>query len=197
MVQQAPLASKLLLSLLISFGACNNPDRPLSSYHKMVNKSEQRLYMLNGLLMENKLIFSGTVYTLFPGTTDTATLSNYFNGKEEGEWKMFYRSKKLKEKRYFANGKKTGEYVGWWENGNKQLQYYFLNDEYEGLCKEWNEAGAISKIMNYKKGYEDGHQQWWYDNGKVKANYFIKNGRRYGLLGTKNCINVSDSIFKN
>ena len=28
-----------------------------------------------------------------------------------------------------------------------------------------------------------------------KSNYFIKNDRRYGLLGTKNCENVSDSIF--
>jgi antitoxin component YwqK of YwqJK toxin-antitoxin module len=50
--------------------------------------------------------------------------------------------------------------------------------------------------MNYKKGHEDGQQQWWYDNGKIKANYIIKNGRRYGLRGTKKCINVSDSIFK-
>jgi antitoxin component YwqK of YwqJK toxin-antitoxin module len=50
--------------------------------------------------------------------------------------------------------------------------------------------------MHYKKGYEEGLQQFYYDNGKVKANYFMKAGRRYGLLGTKNCVNVSDSIFK-
>jgi hypothetical protein len=40
-------------------------------------------------------------------------------------------------------------------------------------------------------------QTWWYDNGKVKSNYRIIEGRRFGLLGTKNCINVSDSIFNN
>jgi antitoxin component YwqK of YwqJK toxin-antitoxin module len=50
--------------------------------------------------------------------------------------------------------------------------------------------------LNYQKGHEEGEQKWWYDNGKIKANYIIKDGRRYGLLGTKNCINVSDSIFK-
>jgi antitoxin component YwqK of YwqJK toxin-antitoxin module len=55
----------------------------------------------------------------------------------------------------------------------------------------------LVKQMNYLKGHEEGPQKWWYDNGKIKANYIIQDGRRFGLLGTKNCINVTDSIFKN
>jgi antitoxin component YwqK of YwqJK toxin-antitoxin module len=50
--------------------------------------------------------------------------------------------------------------------------------------------------MTYRKGYEDGLQQQFYESGKVKANYMMLDGRRYGMLGTKNCVNVSDSIFK-
>jgi antitoxin component YwqK of YwqJK toxin-antitoxin module len=152
--------------------------------------------MVNGLIMENIKPFSGTVFTLFPGTKDTAELTRFLDGKENGEWIKFYPSKKIKEKRYFENGQKTGAYIGWWENGNRQLDYFFIADEYDGACREWNEAGMLTKVMNYKKGHEDGHQQWWYDSGKIRANYIIKDGRRYGLLGTKNCINVSDSIFK-
>ena len=30
---------------------------------------------------------------------------------------------------------------------------------------------------------------------KNKSNYIIKNNRRYGLLGTKNCVNVSDDLI--
>jgi len=52
------------------------------------------------------------------------------------------------------------------------------------------------EVMNYKNGYEDGRQEQYYDNGKVKANYIMMSGRRYGLLGTKNCVNVTDSVFK-
>ena len=37
-------------------------------------------------------------------------------------------------------------------------------------------------------------QQFWYNDGEIKSNYIIKNKRRYGLLGTKNCVNVSNSI---
>ena len=164
---------------------------------QLLNKAEQTAAFNNGLLIINSKPFSGTLYSLFPGTTDTAELACYYLGKESGEWKKFYPSKKIKEKRFFENGQKTGEYLAWWENGNRQLQYYFNADEYEGTCTEWNEAGMVSKVMNYKKGHEEGQQQWWYDGGKIKANYIIKDGRRFGLLGTKNCINVSDSVFKN
>jgi len=165
--------------------------------YKLLAKESHRLTMLNGIVMENNQPFTGTLFTLFPGTVDTAELATYKDGKEHGEWKKYYPSKKIKGKRYFENGQKTGEYLAWWENGNKQLDYVFVDGEYEGACKEWNEKGLLTRHMNYKQGHEEGSQQYWYDNGKIKANYIIKAGRRYGLLGTKNCINVSDSIFKN
>jgi antitoxin component YwqK of YwqJK toxin-antitoxin module len=198
MAQQAPFRNSILLMLFTVFFGCNTnaPKNPISIPLQLFNKSEQQFSFNNGLLLVNNKTFSGTLFTLFPETKDTSTIENYVSGKEHGEWRKYYPSNKIKEKRFFTNGKKTGEYIVWWENGNKQLQYFFTNDEYEGTCKEWNETGFLNKIMNYKKGHEDGHQQCWYDNGKIKANYIIKDGRRYGLLGTKNCINVSDSIFK-
>jgi antitoxin component YwqK of YwqJK toxin-antitoxin module len=171
------------------------PENSAADYSVLLNKNEQQIKIENGLLIIKQKSFSGRLYSLFYTSTDTIELSSYRNGKEHGEWKKFYPSGKLKEKRFFENGQKTGEYIAWWENGNKQLHYFFAADEYEGTCKEWNAEGNLAKIMNYKRGHEEGRQQWWYDNGKVKANYIIKEGRRYGLLGTKNCINVSDSVF--
>ncbi|TXT32113.1 MAG: hypothetical protein FD136_1375, partial [Chitinophagaceae bacterium] len=120
----------------------------------------------------------------------------YLNGLEHGEWKKYYAGHHLKEQRFFEHGKKVGNYFTWWENGHLQFHYQLLNDEYEGVCKEWNEQGMLTKEMHFVKGHESGSQKWWYDNGKIKANYTIIEGRRFGLLGTKNCVNVSDSIFK-
>ena len=151
----------------------------------------------NGVLYQNDSIFSGTMVSFFKGTNDTSEIANYKNGKEDGEWRKYYSNKTLKEKRQYTNGLKTGELLSWWENGNKRLHYFFEADEYSGTCREWNENGLLVKRMNYSKGHEEGPQQWWYDDGKIKANYIIKEGRRFGLLGTKNCINVSDSIFNN
>jgi len=63
------------------------------------------------------------------------------------------------------------------------------------LKRHGNPEGKLISYHNFKNGYEEGSQKVWYDNGKIKSNYTIKNGRRYGLLGTKNCINVKDSVF--
>jgi hypothetical protein len=199
MARPARFRSSILLILCAGIFGCSDtaPKKPVTVPAVLLNKSQQQLTMENGLLLLGHTPFSGRLFTLFPGTIDTAELAGYFNGKEQGEWKKYYRSKKIKERRFFEQGQKTGEYMAWWENGNQQLQYFFVAGEYEGTCKEWSETGLLNKIMNYKKGHEDGQQQWWYDNGKIKANYIISAGRRYGLLGTKNCINVSDSIFNN
>ena len=75
------------------------------------------------------------------------------------------------------------------------FEYNLKDDEYNGSLKEWNRKGQIIKSFNYVNGYEKGSQKLWFDNGEVRSNYVIKNNRRYGLLGTKNCINVSDSIL--
>lgn len=192
------LINSLLAGLLFMTVSCNTNDAEVNKIpDKVINADTANISILNGLFYQNKNLFSGTLVLFYKGTNDTAEITKYLFGTEHGEWKKYYPNKRLKEKRFFTNGTKTGEYIAWWENGKKQLDYFFVADEYEGTCKEWNKEGFLNKIMNYKKGHEEGHQQWWYDNGRIKANYVIKDGRRFGLLGTKNCINVSDSIFKN
>jgi antitoxin component YwqK of YwqJK toxin-antitoxin module len=150
----------------------------------------------NGLLLYDHKNFSGTLYSVYPNG-DTSALSSYKQGLPHGKWQQFFQGGSLIELRYFDNGKKTGDFTRWWENGKMQSFYVFEDDEYHGTCREWNIQGMLVREMNYRKGHEEGMQTWWYDNGKIKSNYRIIEGRRYGLLGTKNCINVSDSIFNN
>jgi len=199
MAQQVLLPSRLIVILAVLFFGCHREQsdgkRTISSV--LLNKNGADLTMDNGLVFSGGKPFTGRLYILFQGTKDTAEISSYLDGREHGKWEKFFQGHKRKELRYFKNGQKTGLYQAWWENGKRQLEYSFSEDEYEGTCREWNEKGELSRIMNYRKGYEEGPQKWWYDGGKMKANYIIKDGRRYGLLGTKNCINVSDSIFKN
>jgi antitoxin component YwqK of YwqJK toxin-antitoxin module len=186
-----------LILFLTSFGCKQQAaNKPASPGIIVMQKTDKRIRNLNGIMLLDGQPFQGVLYLLYPATTDTAEISSYLNGKENGEWRKYFPAAVLKEKRVFINGKKEGEWIAYWENGEKQLLCHFKDDEYEGTCKEWNQAGFLVKQMNYKKGHEDGPQQWWYDNGKIKANYVILDGRRYGLLGTKNCVNVSDSVFK-
>ena len=109
--------------------------------------------------------------------------------------KKYYSNKQLMEYRAFRNEMKNGEQIAYWDNGNKRFEFMAVNDVYEGELKEWDYNGKLFHLAHYKNGQEDGVQKLWYENGKIRANYVIIKGRRFGLLGTKNCKNVSDSIF--
>lgn len=181
--------------LFMLLQACSGPERAHNI--KMYNSSGLKLHLENGLLLKDGHPFTGIVYTLQPGGRDTAEIISFNQGREDGLWKRYYPGGRLMEKRSFSNGKKVGSYYAWWPDGVMKLAYHFYNGEYNGTCREWNQQGALVKEMNYRNGYEDGRQMEFYDDGRIRANYIIKDGRRYGLLGTKNCVNVSDSVFTN
>lgn len=168
-----------------------NSDRKIDAEGENIKSIKSK----KGFLYVNDSLFSGMIYYLYPNGKDTLRIKNYSNGKENGYWFKFYPNHILKEKRFFDNGKKEGQHIGFYENGQKKFLYHLKNDVYEGNNKEWTQTGKLTADMNYHLGQEQGSQKVWYDNGKIKANYVIKNGRRYGLLGTKNCENVSDSVF--
>jgi len=139
--------------------------------------------------------FSGFVYELSPSKTDTIFFAGYKKGLLEGVVKKWFPNKQLWEKRLYEAGRKNGLQESYWENGIKRFEFIAKDDAYEGEMKEWAQDGLLVHLSNYVNGQEDGTQKSWYSNGKIKSNYFIIKGKRYGLLGTKNCKNVSDSIF--
>lgn len=193
MVQREQLRNKVFLGMLFLFMfACREKEQ---IFLRDVNESNSTHWYSGGLLYLDSIPFSGSLFLLYPNTNDTFSLKKFSKGKEHGHWQQFYEDGSVKSSRYYYYGQKTGYYKAWWQNGSKQLEYHFINDLYHGTCVEWNPEGNLVKEMNYVEGHEEGSQKVWYDNGKIKSNYIIKNGRRYGLLGTKNCSNVSDSIL--
>jgi antitoxin component YwqK of YwqJK toxin-antitoxin module len=192
MVRPARLHVKWLV-VAILLASCSGKAFPEMKWY---DETSIRLQNNAGVYQVNGQPFSGIVYKLNKNGKDTVAVASFVNGLEDGAWRSYYGNGQSKEKRYFSKGKKTGVLEGWWPNGKKRLLYYFKDGEYEGNCRDWNDKGLLVSNMNYKKGYEAGLQQQFYESGKIKANYMMLDGRRYGLLGTKNCVNVSDSIFK-
>lgn len=194
MVQLEPLRASLFgLALLatIWLGCGLNKEAPLP----FLNEEGVVTVASGGQFYVNDTLFSGTMYRLYPKSTDTLSICTYWQGKPHGVWKQFYPGHGLREIRYFEHGKKEGAHIRYWENGAIQFHYELQDDVYHGNNREWMPDGQLIADQHYHLGQEEGTQQIWYPNGKIKANYIIRNGRRYGLLGTKNCINVSDSIF--
>ena len=101
----------------------------------------------------------------------------------------------IKEIRKYREGKKIGRYIGYYETGNIKFEENFKNNLNHGKLFIWSNEGKLVRESNYKNGYESGLQKIWESNGKIKSNYIVKNKRRYGLLGTKNCINETDTLL--
>ena len=158
------------------------------------NKSKDILTQNNTLYYKTK-VFSGVLFAINDKSKDTILVENYFNGVLDGVSKKWYSNAQLMEIRHYSSGQKNGKQMAYYENGRRRFEFTAKNDQYEGELNEWNVAGKLIHRATYKNGQEEGAQQMWYDNGKIRANYVIVAGRRYGLLGTKNCKNVSDSIF--
>jgi hypothetical protein len=143
----------------------------------------------------NNAKYSGLVYTLY-NTKDTMLVSSYLNGLEEGVQKKWYSNKQIASVRNYHAGKKIGKHIGYWENGQTQFEFYFEDGEYHGVANEWYQNGQHYRIFHYEHGYEQGSQKMWWENGIIRANYVVKNGRRYGLVGLKLCMNQNDTVLK-
>lgn len=185
--------NNLLLSLPFIVLGCSQANQKVDVI--WLESTNENLQNVNGIVFNSDQRFTGALLTFYPATRDTAEVSRYLEGKEDGIWRKYFMNGELMQERSYSRGKKTGDYKSWWPNGKKKLHYRFANGEYEGTCQEWNENGRLVQEMNYKNGHEEGSQKMYYDNGKIRSNYTIIKGRRYGLLGTKNCINVADSVF--
>lgn len=142
----------------------------------------------------NNIKFTGILYLMQANNIDTLLSEEYINGLQDGVSKKWFTNGQLMEIRHFSNGKKNGRQTAYWENGHEKFEFTAKEDVNEGEMKEWNSDGNLIHRANYLNGQEEGSQQLWYNNGKIRANYVIRNGRRFGLLGTKNCSNVSDDL---
>jgi antitoxin component YwqK of YwqJK toxin-antitoxin module len=160
-----------------------------------VSSKSKELVIASDTAFVNNKPFSGYIYELDSATNDLIKSSAYRKGLLSGTTKKWYKGYRLMEERHYLKGAKNGKQIAFWENGKKKFEFMAKNDAYQGELKEWNVNGDLIHLGTYRDGQEEGPQKMWYDNGKIRANYIIRKGKRYGLLGTKNCVNVSDSIF--
>ena len=177
----------LLPILLLAF-SCSKPTKTA-----FFDANSLKIETNGGITTSARKPISGRVFSLM-SSKDTVFSIGFLNGKEQGISRYWYENGQLSDVKFYDNGHKIGVHKGWWSDGKRKYIFHFENDEYEGNQQEWDENGLPYRDMNYHLGHEEGQQRMWYDNGQMRSNYIIKNNRRYGLLGTKNCINVADSI---
>lgn len=197
--------SHILVSRLLAVAAlsgCNNQDaeressgtdawrEPAGTYANAYSKNVA--FRQDTALFDGRP-FSGYLYHEFPNG-DTAACIGFTEGVQEGTSRIWHPNGRLSELRTFHKGRKMGTHRGWWPNGNRRFEYEFRNGEHHGAMLEWYEDGRPYKEFHHIEGYEEGSQRMWWEDGRIRANYVVRNGRRYGLIGVKNCVNTKDSL---
>ncbi len=114
--------------------------------------------------------------------------TEYRSGQREGASTGWYSDGTRRFDREHRNGRKQGEHIGWWQDGSLHFLYTFESGVHEGNAKEWYPNGRLYRDFNYVDGQESGAQRMWHTDGSVRANYVIRNGRRFGLIGSKGCV---------
>jgi antitoxin component YwqK of YwqJK toxin-antitoxin module len=187
MVYQVQFPSSFLFCLLLF--SCTSREEAIEVPAQYVQVADVALKHLNGKLLYKGKAFSGCTYILY-SNSDTAELTPYYNGMEEGIKRTWYPAHKLNEERYYVAGKKESVHIGKWPDGSNRFEYHFKDDEHNGTAKEWYTNGQLMRTFHYANGKEEGLQQMWWPDGKVRANYVAKNGEQYGLIGRKLCKNM-------
>ncbi|MEM1408690.1 MAG: toxin-antitoxin system YwqK family antitoxin [Bacteroidota bacterium] len=186
---------KLALFLCLFMVACSKPakqgdiNKQIPDYTLKV--SEHKVSRNGSLILVNGKKYSGYLVDYYPNG-QLKMKAGYLNGLREGKARKYYDNGALMETRYYADNKKNGRHQGWWVNGNQKFDYYFVKGEHEGMQKEWFNQGSLFKQLTYHLGKEEGAQKMWEVSGKIRANYVVKDGRRYGLIGLKNCKSVNN-----
>ena len=175
--------------------AITNGKHTMPQQYYLLDKHTKGLTVKNDTILYKEKKLNGVIFSLDMKSNDTLCTESYVNGLLDGVSKKWYFNRQLMEFRIYKVGQKNGSQTAYFENGKMKFVFNANNDKYEGELKEWNIDGKLIHLATFKNGQEEGIQKMWYDNGKIRANYVMLNGKRFGLLGTKNCKNVSDSIF--
>jgi antitoxin component YwqK of YwqJK toxin-antitoxin module len=112
----------------------------------------------------------------------------YRNGLRDGTARAWYVDGRPAYRRHYRHGREAGHHVGWWENGQRRFDYHFDGGVLQGEAREWLEDGTPYRDFHYVDGHESGSQRLWNPDGTLRANYVVKDGRRYGLMGSKGCV---------
>jgi antitoxin component YwqK of YwqJK toxin-antitoxin module len=87
-----------------------------------------------------------------------------------------------------VSGRERGEHREWYSDGQIKSEQSFRDGLLEGVARKWFPGGRLYREATYEAGVEEGSQRMWYTDGSLRANYVVRDGRRFGLIGSKACV---------
>ena len=104
----------------------------------------------------------------------------YIEGKQQGEYKLWYNNGQLSDLCFYRDGKLHGDWKCWHQNGQISDHYIYRNDRPNGEWKSWYDNGQISEIFVYINGKKEGEYKYWHQNGQISEHCFYHFGKLHG-----------------
>ena len=111
----------------------------------------------------------------------------WVDGRRHGSSISWHSNAQVNELRTWLEGRKEGQHMGWYADGTLRFDYRYAHGLLEGNALEWYPSGILYRDFNYVAGQESGTQRMWSLDGSLRANYVVREGRRFGLIGSKGC----------
>jgi len=172
------MVALLLLPGVASFARSGAPVR-------VVDAADPALVRRFGVLRWHDTAFSGDVVER--DSTGAQSETEYRDGVRDGWARAWYPNGQLTYERQYRQGKEVGAHRGWWPDGREHFVYHYGDGLTEGTAREWFPSGQLYREFHYAAGHESGSERMWYADGRLRANYVVRDGRRFGLPGSKGC----------
>lgn len=78
----------------------------------------------------------------------------YHDGKQNGEWTLWYDNGQKASIDHYKNGLQDGEHIGWYTNGKISAMGQYKDGKREGVWKRWDAQG----FRNWEETYKDDKQ---------------------------------------
>jgi hypothetical protein len=144
----------LLLLLTLLIGACNRgrpasftcPPGTQAMGEPPPNGQEQWCQkMVNG-----EAVKQGP-FELYRGEGGLMMKGQYVDGKQDGEWTMWYDNGQKASTDHYKSGLQDGEHIGWYTNGKISAMGKYKDGKREGVWKRWDPQG----FRNWEEVYKD------------------------------------------
>lgn len=163
-----------------------NAERDFQSQPDTIDSRDTRLIVKGGRTYFDSIPYTGTKLEISPAGFVVRS-TPYVDGRINGLDESWYDEGRLKSQRSYVNGYRERVHTSWWESGQIKSVYEFEHDLHSGVALDWFRDGTLFKAFNYENGKESGKQHMFFEDGSLRANYVVRDGRRFGLIGSKPC----------
>ena len=158
------------------------PEGVFRQYDDKGNIDSAKVFSMGRLLRQGRMDNQGREqgeWKEFYESGRLRAIGNYVDGKREGVWKFSYENDSLEQTGAYVSGKPNGPWTWYYPNGSLRREESYKEGKEDGQMKEYDVDGGVMAEGNYVDGLQDG--DWKYRIGEYVAQGSFVEGKEDGI----------------